>query len=311
MVMISQVVVLSGHLIENTSGFTSTNSVYNIDPSTLKGALSVNNDINSHRLILYSYSTDAGSHFTGLNYPSNVRLSLPTGSYIKVGSDNPNFKVLATEIALYRNGNDENLIYPQPAADGQWYINATPGVYHLRVNAEYTPSNDDVATFVDTVQVLGKSSVKDLNQAQSQTSSSSNSPSDDQATKKQQQQVAKAGSFKIIVQIIGVNKDNHDKMVFVTGNPSFNPIDFLQSRIINLDTSKAVVNSSYSTTFQLPKDYVKTGQKFMACMVSLQPLEVPQTREPIICKIGINTPANKPEIIIFSTSELTSDHVTK
>ncbi len=300
-VVIGSILVIPSHIIEKTSAITSTNTIQKKDPGILKATLFVNNGTNSHDMTLYSCSTDKGNHLTGLDYPSNIQMSLPTGSYIKVRSGNPNFKLIATEVTLYKDGKNDNPLYPQPAKGGQWYVNTTPGVYHLRVNSDYTPSNDDVATFVNTVQIVGKSSAKDLNQPQGQISSGSSS-SNDQTAK---QLETKTGLFKIIIQINGVNKDKYDKMVFVTGNPS-SALKFIQSRIINSDSSKVVENSSYSTTIELPKDAVKTGEKFLACLVTLQPLQVSISKEPIICKTGMNTPEGKPEIIIFNTKELIS-----
>jgi hypothetical protein len=44
----------------------------------------------------------------------------------------------------------------------------------------------------------------------------------------------------------------------------------------------------------------------MACLLSLQPCQTTTYKEPVICKIGVNSPASKPEIVIFSTGELMS-----
>lgn len=306
--VICSVFVISGQGISKTLAITSasTNPQQNQALHNLKAALIVTNNNSSnnpHDMILYSYSTDEGSHLTGLNYPLKPRMSLTTSSYITITSANPTFKVIATEIALYNKGNNDNPIYPKPADGGQWFVNVSPGIYRLQVNSEYTPSNDDVATFVDTIQVLG-TSLKTSEQSQVKTSQGNTNAASSQAQQKQQSVTAPAGSFKIIVQVNGVNKDKHDKMILVTGNPSFNPLKYMQSRLIHYDASIAGISSAYSTTFDLPKDTVRTGEKFMACLLSLQPFQIPTYREPIICKTGINSPASKPEIVIFSTSEL-------
>ena len=109
---------------------------------------------NPHDMILYSYSTDEGNQLTGLGYPLKPQMSLTTGSYIKVISGNSNFKVIPTEIVLNKKGSNNNPLYLNPARRWRWFLNVTPGIYDLQVNSEYTPSNDDVATFVNTIQVL-------------------------------------------------------------------------------------------------------------------------------------------------------------
>ena len=301
--VLESIAVIPSYFNDDTSAITSANTR---NPSTLKASLLINNSSNSHDLILYSYSTDNGSHLTGLKYPLNVRISLSSGSYIKVVSGNLDFKIVATEVALYKNGNGQNPIYPQPATGGRWYVNATPGIYRLNIKSEYTPSNDDVATFVDTVQILGKSTAEDMNQSQSQTPLSSDVLSNN-LTKEQSlgnQQSAGSGAFKIIVQLNGANQDKHDKLIFVTSNPSLGNPKYIQSKIINFDPSKTSVDSSYSTTFVLTKDTIKPGQKFLACLVSLQPLQAPMGKVPIVCKSGYNSLVSKPEVVLFRTTEL-------
>lgn len=229
-------------------------------------------------IILFSYSTNDGNEFTGLNYPSKALTSLTTGSTIKVISGNPNFKVIATEIILYNLGNKDNPLYLEPAIDRRRHVNVTPGIYQLQVNSEYTPSNNDVATFVETVQILGKSPVKDSNQLQGQSSADPiNLPKDE--TSQKQKSVTTPGSLKIVIQVNDVNEDKHNKIVFAA----------VQSRTINFDSSKAGANRVYSTRFQIPKDAVETGEKFMACLISLQPLQQSITNEPMICKTGTNS----------------------
>jgi hypothetical protein len=206
-------------------------------------------------MILFSYSTDEGNYLTGLNYPIKPRMSLPTNSYIRITSANPTFRVIATEIALYNESNN-NPLYPRPAVGEQWFVNVSPGIYRLQVNSEYAPCNDDVATFVNTIQVLG-TPVKASEQFQVKTSPGNNNAGSIQTQQKKQSVIAPAGSFKIIVQVNVVNKDKHDKMIFVTGNPSLYPLKFMQTSLIHYDTSITGINSAYSTTFNLPKDTVK------------------------------------------------------
>jgi hypothetical protein len=301
---IFSVLVISGQSIIKTIAITSTstNLQQNRELHNLKAALILDENDSSkpHDLILYSYSTDEGNHLTGLNYPLKPQMSLTTGSYIKIISGNPNFKVIPTEIALYNKSSNNNPLYPNPGAGGKWFLNVTPGIYNLQVNSEYTPSNDDVATFVNTIQVLG-TTTKTANQLQINTSQGDNN-ADSIQTQQNQQSVTTtpASSFKIIVQVNGANKDKHDKVVFVTGNPSLHPLKIIQSKLIRYDSSVAGISSAYSTTFDLPKDTIKTGEKFMVCLLSLQTTAF---KEPSICKMGINSPAGKPETVIFSTGE--------
>lgn len=302
------VVVISGQNINKSFAINSasTNSQQGQGPQNLKAAIVVNNSSRASReMILFSYSTDEGNYLTGLNYPAKPRMSFTTNSHIRIISGNPTFKIIATEIALYKNGNKDNPLYPEPAAGGQWSVNVPPGIYRLQVNTEYTPSNDDVATFVDTIQVLGTGKISEGSQLL--TSPGNNDAGSIQTQQEQQSPTSLAGSFKIIVQVNGVNRDKHDKLVFVTGNPSLYPLKFVQSRLIHYDSSIAGMSSTYSTTIDLPKDTVKTGEKFMACLLSLQPFQTTTYKEPVICKIGVNSPASKPEIVIFSTGDLMPD----
>jgi len=303
--VVCSVVVISGQNINKSLAInsTSTNSQQGQGPQNLKAAIIVNNSSSASReMTLFSYSTDEGNYLTGLNYPVKPRMSFTMNSYIRITSGNPTFKIIPTEIALYKNGDNDNPLYPQPAAGGQWFVNVPPGIYRLQVNTEYTPSNDDVATFVDTIQVLGTGKISEGSQLM--TTPGNNDAGSIQTQQKQQSPTALAGSFKVIVQVNGINKDKHDKIIFVTGNPSLYPLKFMQSRLIHYDFSIAGISSTYSTTFDLSKDTVKTGEKFMACLLSLQPFLTPTYREPVICKIGVNSPASKPEIVIFSMGEL-------
>jgi hypothetical protein len=267
--VVCSVVVISGQNINKSLAINSasTNSQQGQDPQNLKAAIIVNNSSSASReMILFSYSTDEGNYLTGLNYPVKPRMSFTTNSYIRIISGNA-FRIIATEIALYKNGNNDNPLYPEPAAGGQWFVNVTPGIYRLQVNTEYTPSNDDVATFVDTIQVLGTGKISERSQLM--TSPGNNDAGSIQTQQKQQSPTALAGSFKIIVQVNGINKDKHDKIIFVTGNPSLYPLKFMQSRLIHYDSSIAGMSSTYSITFDLPKDTVKTGEKFMVYVLSL------------------------------------------
>ena len=204
---------------------------------------------------------------------------------------------------MNKKGSNNNPLYPNPAAGGGWFLNVTPGIYDLQVNSEYTPSNDDVATFVNTIQVLG-TTTKTAEQSQVKTSQGDNNTDSIQSQEKQPTvTTTPASSFKIIVQVNGANKDKHDKMIFMTGNPSLHPLKFIESKLIHYDSSVASTSSTYSTTFDLPKDTIKTGEKFMVCLLSLHSLQTTAFKEPSICKIGINSPVGKPETVIFSTGE--------
>ena len=198
-----------------------------------------NNAATPHDLILYSYSTDEGNQLTGLGYPLKPQMSLTTGSYIKVISGNSNFKVIPTEIVLNKKGSNNNPLYLNPAAGGGWFLNVTPGIYDLQVNSEYTPSNDDVATFVNTIQVLG-TTTKTSGQSQAKTTQGDNNTNSIQSQEKQPTvTTTPASSFKIIVQVNGMNKDKHDKTIFITGNPSLHPLKFIESKLIHYDSSVA------------------------------------------------------------------------
>jgi hypothetical protein len=103
--VVCSVVVISGQNINKSLAINSpsTSSQQGQDPHNLKAAIIVNNSSKTSReMILFSYSTNEGNYLTGLNYPVKPRMSLTTNSYIRITSGDPTFKVIATEIALYK-----------------------------------------------------------------------------------------------------------------------------------------------------------------------------------------------------------------
>ncbi len=278
-------------IIYNAAAVSSTQK--EVDPSSLKGMLIVNNNTSTHELLLYSYTTGKGNHLTGLDYPLKATMSLQTGSYVRLTSGNPDLKLVPTEIILShnnRNGESFNLS-PTPGIS-LWYVNVSPGIYRLQVNAVYGRSSDETAKFIGTIQVLGRSKADVIEKPAGSTQASSISQSNKHISEKQVPTLtttkSSGASFKVTVKV-DINRT--DKMIFLTTDPSFGPVKFIQGKSVDMANS--------FTSFDLPRNIIKTGEKFMACLISLNPLHTGINNESISCKMGVNSPASKPEAIVF------------
>ena len=124
------------------------------DPSKLSVIL-VGDKGNKQKLILDQYTTTDGTISpASADYPKKARFTLQNGDKIKLISGNPDFKIVIYSMSLtdYKNGN-KHPIYVQEKANKLVVPDILPGTYRLYVKAEYTPSDDDVVYFIDTVKI--------------------------------------------------------------------------------------------------------------------------------------------------------------
>jgi len=286
-------------IIHNAAAVSSTQK--KVDPSSLKGMLIINNNTSTHELHLYSYTTEKGNHLTGLDYPLKPTMSLQTGSYVRLTAGNPDLELVPTEMILSpnnRNGESFN-ISPTPGIS-PWYVDVAPGIYRFQVNAVYDRSGDETARFIGTIQVLGRSKADVIEKPAGSTQASSISQSNKHISEKQVPTLMttspSGSSFKITVKVDGGDINRTDKMIFLTTDPSFGSVKFIQGKSVDMADS--------FTLFELPRNIIKTGEKFMACLISLDPLHTGINNESISCEIiscemGVNSPASKPEAIVF------------
>ena len=124
------------------------------DPSKLSAIL-VGDKGNKQKLILDQYTTTDGTISpASADYPKKARFTLQNGDKIKLISGNPDFKIVIYSMSLtdYKNGK-KHPIYVQEKANKFVVPDISPGTYRLYVKAEYTPSDDDVVYFIDTLKI--------------------------------------------------------------------------------------------------------------------------------------------------------------
>ena len=103
--------------------------------------------------------------------------------------------------------------------------------------------------------------------------------------------IKKQDIFKIILTVNGLGKDSGDVIAFVTVNG--------QSKVKLFDDKKSYLNSissnsggqgfiEYVSTF--PNMTIKTGEQYKACALLIRDSN-------LICQIGNNSPALRPEIV--------------
>lgn len=151
------------------------------NPSQLKAKLVAENTGKKHNLILYRYTTTDGSKSpSGANYPTKPRITLHIGDKLSLISGNQDFKIVVYSMLLdsqtgNRNHNNSNKqpVYMEKKSSRFVVPNISSGIYHLYIKTEYTPSDDDVAYFVDTVKIEKRISNSIQEEKQSQSSDKS------------------------------------------------------------------------------------------------------------------------------------------
>ena len=122
------------------------------DADTLTALVKQNETGLQHEMILKSYSNTADQvDASASSYPKRPSITLQNGFPITIASINPDFTISSTEVILY-DKNDVP-VYLQSEGKNTWMLDVPTGTYKLEVKTEYTPSDDDVATFIDTIRV--------------------------------------------------------------------------------------------------------------------------------------------------------------
>ena len=122
------------------------------DPDTLTALIKQNETGLQHEMILKSYSNTGDQvDKSASSYPKRPSMTLQNGFSITLESNNPDFTISSTEVILY-DKNDVP-VYLRSEGGNNWMLDVPTGTYKLEVKTEYTPSNDDVATFIDTIRV--------------------------------------------------------------------------------------------------------------------------------------------------------------
>ena len=154
------------------------------NPSQLNAMLVADNTGKKHNLILFRYTTTDGSKSpSGANYPKKPSITLHNGDKLYLVSGNQDFKIVVYSMLLdYQNGgsnnnkNKEQPVYLEKKGSKFVIPDVSGGTYHLYIKTEYTPSDDDVAYFIDTVKVEKRfsNSVEEEKQSQSNDNSKGN-----------------------------------------------------------------------------------------------------------------------------------------
>ena len=122
------------------------------DPDTLTALIKQNETGLQHEMILKSYSNTGDQVVkSASSYPKRPSITLQNGFPIILASNNPDFTISSTEVILY-DKNDVP-VYLRSEGGNTWNLDVPTGTYKLEVKTEYTPSNDDIATFIDTIRV--------------------------------------------------------------------------------------------------------------------------------------------------------------
>jgi hypothetical protein len=122
------------------------------DPDTLAALVKQNETGLQHEMILKSYSNTGDQvDASASSYPKRPSITLQNGFPITIASISPDFTISSTEVILY-DKNDVP-VYLQSEGRNTWMLDVPTGTYKLEVKTEYTPSDDDIATFIDTIRV--------------------------------------------------------------------------------------------------------------------------------------------------------------
>ena len=152
------------------------------NPSQLKAMLVADNTGKKHNLILFRYTTTDGSKSpSGANYPTKPRITLHNRDKLSLISGNQDFKIVVYSMLLdsktgnsNNNNKKEQPVYMEKKGSRFVVPDVSSGTYHLYIKTEYTPSDDDVAYFIDTVKIEKRISNSVQEEKQSQSSNKSN-----------------------------------------------------------------------------------------------------------------------------------------
>jgi hypothetical protein len=183
------------------------------DPSKLSVIL-VGDKGNKQKLILDQYTTTDGTFSpASSDYPKKARFTLQNGDKIKLISGNPDFKIVIYSMSLtdYKNGKKQP-IYVQEKANKFVVPDISPGTYRLYVKGEYTPSDDDVVYFIDTVKIQNTGNYQGQNGYSGSGSGSGTAKDKTIATKNSED--SKRTEINATVQISNFNETKPSDIIF-------------------------------------------------------------------------------------------------
>jgi hypothetical protein len=203
------------------------------DPSKLSVIL-VGDKGNKQKLILHQYSTTDGTFSpAGADYPKKARFTLQNGDKIKLISGNPDFKIVIYSMSLtdYKNGKKQP-IYVKEKANKFVVPDISPGTYRLYIKAEYTPSDDDVVYFIDTVKIQNTGSSY---QGQTGYSGSGSGTGSDKTITTKSSEESKRTEINATVQISTFNETKSSDLIF-----KITPNNQSQFRMMTMNKSNSL-----------------------------------------------------------------------
>jgi hypothetical protein len=211
------------------------------DPSKLSGIL-VGDKGYKQKLILHQYTTADGTFSpASADYPKKARFTLQNGDNIKLISGNPDFKIVIYSMSLtdYKNGKKQP-IYVQEKTNKIVVPDISPGTYRLYVKAEYTPSDDDVVYFIDTVKIQNTgSSYQGQNGYSGSGSGSVSGTASDKNNATKSSEESKRTEINATVQISTFNETKPSDIIF-----KITPNNYSQFGIMSMNDSNSMSLSS-------------------------------------------------------------------
>jgi phage terminase large subunit-like protein len=207
------------------------------DPSKLSGIL-VGDKGYKQKLILHQYTTADGTFSpASADYPKKARFTLQNGDKIKLISGNPDFKIVIYSMSLtdYKNGKKQP-IYVQEKTNKIVVPDISPGTYRLYVKAEYTPSDDDVVYFIDTVKIQNTGSSY---QGQNGYSGSGSGTARDKTIATKSSEESRRTEINATVQISTFNETKPSDIIF-----KITPNNYSQFGIMSMNDSNSMSLSS-------------------------------------------------------------------
>jgi phage terminase large subunit-like protein len=209
------------------------------DPSKLSGIL-VGDKGYKQKLILHQYTTTDGTFMpASADYPKKARFTLQNGDNIKLISGNPDFKIVIYSMSLtdYKNGKKQP-IYVQEKTNKIVVPDISPGTYRLYVKAEYTPSDDDVVYFIDTVKIQNTGSSY---QGQNGYSGSGSGTARDKTIATKSSEESKRTEINATVQISTFNETKPSDIIFkitLNNHSQFGIMSMNDSNSMSLSSSQ-------------------------------------------------------------------------
>jgi hypothetical protein len=236
------------------------------DPSKLSIKL-VGDKGNKQKLILHQYTTTDGTFLpASADYPKKARFTLQNGDKIKLISGNPDFKIVIYSMSLtdHKNGKKQSISVEEKA--NKFVVpDISPGTYRLYVKAEYTPSDDDVVYFIDTVKIENTGSSSQGQNGYS--GSGSGTPRDNTIATKSSEE-SKRTEINATVQISTFNETKPSDIIF-----KITPNNHSQFGIMTMNDS----NSKSLPSSQMPGQQQQLNVTFAGT-----PINQTQPQMPVI-----------------------------